>query len=522
MKPLKFAILTFLLVSMSCKTDLTELNENPNEPCSTNINYLFRYSLKQGVGNYNTDVNLEQWGIMTWMMYLAPRGGVEAGKEYVIPSGKDGFWTEQYADALLNTQEIINLTKDKEDLKNQNAVARIWKVFLIHRLTDLWGDIPYSEALKGYSDLAYAPKFDSQESIYKTMLSELKTCASSIDNTKSFFDTSSDLIYKGNTDGWIRFANSLRLRIATRIKLALPQLYSSEISELSSAELINSNSQSAIFPFNSEKKNPIYEAYISNQAIIQNNPSAYLADLLNNTNDPRISIILSKSPISTVLPWYPAYKGIPNLANPNDAIWTGYNSDGKWGDISRIGSWYLRNETPGVLLSYAEVCWLKAEAALEGTFSGNAQQLFDEGIRAHIKFFEDFGDSTHHIAENDINTYIASQSPVTLEKIITQKWISFVFENGIEAWSEYRRTGFPVLKKYDGTDINNQLFPMRLIYPNSESTLNKQNYLNAISQQGADNEFTKIWWVKNNGNKSAYGSILNKSSLPLEYRYTIY
>ena len=517
MKIIKYGLIFLVVISQSCKKDLTELNTNPNEPNTTDINYLFRYSLKQGVANYNTDINLEQWGIMTWMMYLAPRGGVEPGKEYVIPSGKDGFWSEQYADALLNAQEIINLTEDDESLGNQNAAARIWKVFLFHRLTDLWGNIPYSEALKGYSGLIYTPKFDTQEDIYYAMLSELKLCAQKLDNSKKFFESSSDLLYKGNVSEWIKFANSLRLRLAIRIKLASPQRYISEINSLSNAPLISSNFESAIFPFNAEKKNPIYEADFTGQAIVQNNPSAFLVDLLANNNDPRISIILDKSPLSSILPWYAEYKGVPNLVNTNDAVWSGYNSDGKWGDISRIGNWFLRPETPGVLISYAEVCLLKAEAALDGSFSGSPQQFFEDGIRAQSEFYEDFGGANYHIDENDINTYIASQSAVTIEKIITQKWICFAFENGMEAWAEYRRTGFPTLKKYNGDNINNQIFPVRLIYPNSESTLNKTNYLEAISNQGADKEYTKIWWMSNGSAKNVISA--NRFSIPLEYAY---
>ncbi|NVO04076.1 MAG: SusD/RagB family nutrient-binding outer membrane lipoprotein [Bacteroidetes bacterium] len=489
-----FMTIVFSMVFItSCKKSLSELNINPNETITTNPEYLFRYSLKQGICSYNSDVNLKQWGLMNWMMYFATRGGVEPGKEYVVPTGKDAFWQEQYADALCNINEVILMTNDIPEDKNKNAAARIWRVWLFHRITDLWGEIPYSDALKGLSELNYTPKYDTQNSIYLSLIDELSNAENTMDSNFSFFDPSADLVCKGNISTWKKFANSLRLRLATRIKYRLPTIYSEQIANLQGKSLINSNSESILFPFNSEKKNPVYEASFTGQAIIQNNPSKFFVDMLVNTNDPRTKIFLEKSPMS-VLPWIPKYKGVPNLVLTTDPLWSSYNLDGNWGDISRIGNWFLRNETPGVIISYSEVCFLKAEAALDGLWTGNAQSLYEDGITANIQFYDVPGDTTWYVSNTEINTYLQSIPAVNLEQIITQKWISFGFENGYEAYAEYRRTGFPKFKKQDGSFISESAIPKRMIYPNFEKTLNNQNYLEAIGRQGADNEFTKIWW----------------------------
>lgn len=490
-------IALFFIGLSSCKKDLSELNVNPNEPVSTDPNYLFRYAQKQGISSYNSNVNLEQWGLMNWMMYFASRGGVEPGKEYVVPTGKDAFWTEQYADALNNTNEVLLITAKDGSQSNMYAAAQIWRVWLFHRLTDLWGDIPYSEALQGLTNLNYAPKYDLQSDIYLSMLNDLKSAEANLTAGKTFFDPSADIVGKGDINCWKRFANSLRLRLAVRIKNKLPSRYASEMADLATKNLISSNAESIVFTYNSEKKNPIFEANVTGQAIIQNNPSKFLVDVLVNTNDPRKKLLLEKCPMS-ILPWIPPYKGVPNLAYYNDAIWSTYNSDNNWGDISRLGKWFLRNQTPGVIISYSEVCLLKAEATLDGNWSGTAQQHFEDGIKANIHFFEDFKYSdtaSYLISDAEINTYISALPTIDLEQIITQKWISFAFSNGYEAYCDYRRTGFPKLKKHDGTYVNFNSVPKRMIYPNFETTLNRTNYLEAIARQGTDNEFTKIWWM---------------------------
>lgn len=220
-----------------------------------------------------------------------------------------------------------------------------------------------------------------------------------------------------------------------------------------------------------------------------------MVDLLVNSSDPRTPIFLEKAPLS-FLPIYDDYKGVPNLVLANDPLWDNYNPDGEWGDISRIGNWFLRNETPGVIMSYSELCFLKAEAALNGLWEGSASDFVDEGIRSNMQFYVEYGDSSDTISEAAMNEYIASLGEINLEQIISQKWITFIFENAYEAYSEYRRTGFPVLHNFEGDLIDQDIFPKRMIYPYSEFTLNRDNYNEAVSQQGQDNEFTLVWWNK--------------------------
>lgn len=489
-----FGILLLVVMgNPGCRKSLSELNENPNETLSTDPDFLFRYALIRGISSYNSDVNLHQWGLMTWMMYFAPRGGVEAGKEYIVPTGKDAFWTEQYADALGNLNELILLTADNPALSNHNAAARIWRVWLFHRLTDLWGEIPYSDALQGMTDLNYTPFYDTQETIYRSMLSELQSAAAQLDANASFFGSSVDLLCRGDVMAWRKFANSLRLRLATRIRDRLPAEYAAQMLDLSSQPLISSNAENILFPYSYEKKNPVYEAMFTGQAVIQNNPSKFLVDLLVSSNDPRLPILLQKAPMS-ILPWIPPYNGVPNLLTTSDPAWSNYNLDDNWGDISRIGKWFLRDETPGILISYPEVCFLQAEAALNGAWAGSAQTFYEEGTAAAIRLYDVPGDTSYYVPESEIQTYINSLPAADLQQIITQKWILFAYDNAYEAWAEYRRTSYPRFTRYDGSFLGNNDIPARLTYPNAENTLNNEHYNEAVGRQGADHAYTKVWW----------------------------
>lgn len=486
------SLLLVVFVTVSCeKLDL--LNENPNEPEYINPDYLFTYSVLSGIGGYNNDVGLNQRGIMRWMMYFAVRGGVESDKVYESPSGRSGFWQENYADALNNTQEIINLTKDDDLLINKNSIARIWKVYLFHRVTDMWGSIPYTEALQGYTELNKMPKYDTQKDIYLSFFSELEDAISKFDHSKESFDNA-DILFNGDIDSWIRFANSLRLKLAIRIKNVEPGLYSSELAKLQSVDFINSNSNAAIFMHNTEKKTAIYEAYLRNESTEQNNPSKFLVDMLVSNNDPRVIMYFEKSPDSN-LPWVPDYQGIPNLVAPNSDIWENYSNN--WSDISSIGNWFLRADVPNPILSYSEVCFLKAEASLDGYF-GNTLDLLKEGVRANMDYLNFYAPADEDLMEiGDIDMYINNIAEANLENIINEKWKSFAFQNAYEAWTDYRRTSYPTLKDYDNNPIPLNELPVRLQYPTSEINLNGENYSQAIAEQGPDDQTTKIWWDVN-------------------------
>lgn len=482
----------FLFIPTGCRKSMDELNINPNAPENGNPDYLFTYAVVKGMNSYITNANVHYWLLMNWNMYFATLGGVDAGKEYDSNDGKDALWSETYTQALMNVREVQRLTRDNPYLANKYAIAKIWEVYLFSRLTDLFGDVPYLQALQGGTSLNFSPAYDRQEQIYIGMLADLKTSAQQLDPSLALFPGNSDPIYKGNVQKWEQFANSLRLRLAMRLSEADGVRAQAEIADLqnSAASFISSNADNANFPYGGEIRNPLYDLIQSGQSGGKTYPSKFLIDLLKTNNDPRLAVFAQYTTESLII-GIPDYEGVPNLVASGSSIWSNYNSDAS--DVSKIGTWFLRQDAPGVLMSAAEVSLLKAEAAIRGwAWAGSEQLLYEEGVRNNLNSYTGSG-----ITPSQINTYIASLPPVSVKQIITQKWISFAFQNAYEAYADFRRTEFPMYKDYYNNAINLNEFPNRLSYPASEANLNQANYNTAIVNQGADIPETKVWWDKN-------------------------
>lgn len=507
-KLLQLSFIALIAINMtSCFSDITDLNEDPNQSQEANPDLLFKYAVKRGMGNYITNSHLEYNGIQQWMMYMAVRGGVEEGNEYVQPSTAESFWNENYIDAMNNAQKVIDFVESDNNLSNKKAAALVWKTFIISRITDLWGAVPYSQALQGNPELEFTPAYDSQKAIYERMFTDLESALQLFDPAKAFYSNENDLIYNGNIDNWIRLANSLRLRFAVRIHHIYPELASTAFEDMSNYPLIESNSENATFLYNTVFNKPLYEAgnirYEEGSAYI--NPSKFLVDLLVNSNDPRKRFLFEKAQLSEIFPFLDEYRGVPNLLSYSSEEWENYNLDaqlgdpnGEWGDVSRIGNWFMNNDRPFPIFTASETAFLKAEAALQNLWPGNAQDLFEEGVTNHMDYINEYAFENETITQIELGNYLNQFSNVNLEDIITQKYILFAFENVFEAYNDYRRTGFPVLLDFYETPINLNNFPQRLVYPFTEFTYNRDNYMNAIVLQGPDELTTRFWWNTSN------------------------
>jgi len=358
------SIFTLLTLLSGCKKDISSLNINPNDSLEPNPELIFKHAVKRGMSNYITATNLEYNGISSWVMYLANRGGINPSVPYSSPPGGDAFWNESFIDAMSNSQVIIDF-EGEEDYTNLKAAALIWKTFIAHRVTDLWGAIPYSEALQGNPELTFAPAYDSQLEVYERMLSDLAIANESIDESLDFISSESDLLFKGNLDLWKRFANSLRFRLAMRVSNKDQSMAEEVLNELAIDDLFLSNQASAEFQFNSVFNNPVNEAgnirFFEGEQYI--NPSKFLVDKLLDTSDPRLRFMIEEASLYDTFDFLDQYKGVPNLLSFNSSEWDNYNLDetlgdplGEWGDVSRMGEFFLNNERPKPLLSYSEIC----------------------------------------------------------------------------------------------------------------------------------------------------------------------
>ncbi|HAN00139.1 MAG TPA: hypothetical protein DCQ26_16185 [Marinilabiliales bacterium] len=492
-----YIIIIFGILVSSCTSNFEEINENPNYPATTDAAYLFNYVTKEGAGEYGIITSYNYTYIQSWIMQTSAVWGNSTMPPYTLFDQYriNLLWEYYYSDLLLNCTALELLTSENPEDVNKYQVARIWKVFNFHKVTDLWGDVPYSKAWKAltdYSAEALKPAYDTQEDIYTTMLAILDEAAKGIDLSKPFY--SNDMIFDGDLDKWIKFANSLRLRLA--IRSGNEAVVSGIIIQ---NNLISTNEESAMFSYITSQEwwNPYYDLWIDSK---ESTPkiSELLKLQLESTGDPRLPIYARPIELDNT-----TIKGVPNLMDANkkenQALGMGVTS------TSYIGAYFTENATLSKpLLTYAEVCFSRAEAAFRGWTADNAQTWYENGVRASM--------SSYGITEATISTFLAGGGLFnnTLEQIMVQKWIS-LYLNGWEAYAEYRRTGYPQLKKYDlvldgikikeidWVDVPREYVPGRLPYPDKELKLNEENYLKAVEQIGGDSYYQQVWWGKKFG-----------------------
>ena len=484
----KYFVLGLVAVSaVSCDKGFEELNVNPNAPTIANPDQLFTEALIINAGQFNTAVNTEQWSLQVWTQMMADINGINVGSGYNYDGGwNDQLWAEWYTRVLSPCSQIIRLTEDDPFLVNKTAIARILRAYAFQRITDLWGDVPYTDALLGFNpdgSPIRAPRYDSQQTVYMGLLAELKEAVAAIDPTKdSFFGA--DVLYSGDFDAWIKFGNSIRLRMAMRLSEVDPATAQQHVSELLADEstLISSVSEGAHFEFNAEERNPFFELFNSGQGL--RNPSHFLIEFLRENNDPRLPIYAQETPSSQVAGTEP-FVGVPNQLTLIELNSLGINTF----NSSLVGDHFLNITIRGTSMSYAEVCFLKAEAALRGWGgSMSAGDYYNAGVTASMEWVNTPNDS--------ITSFLAGAGAFdgTLENIIEQKWLDCVYTNAYEGFAEWRRTGFPILTDENDNPINTSAVPKRLPYPPSEWVTNGTNVA-AVGLSNNDKS-TPVWWDK--------------------------
>ncbi len=390
-----------------------------------------------------------------------------------------------YTGPLYNLQTIINYNSEGNSAvigngskDNQIAVARILKVFLFMNLTDRYGDIPYSEALKG--SVAFSPVYDKQADIYTAMFKELTESVAQIEESEA--KVVGDVMLNGDMAAWKRFANTLRMVMGLRLSKADAAKGKSEYLAGLAAGAITSNAQNIVYKFLTGDPNN-YNPWYNNYSVSNRNDYAIsktLTDYMAPKNDPRLNVYAEVLAGNVV-------KGLPYGRNVAVNLPAAY---------SRIGIYFRDRGSPVVLFSYAQVLFMKAEAAKLGWIAGGDAEAATNYLAAIKASWEQFG--VFNLAA--YNAYIANvdvqYDPVNaIKKIITEKWVHAYLNHSWEAWSDWRRTGFPVLTPAaDAVDARG--IPMRLGYPTTESSLNGANYNTAVARQGTDDNYTKVWWAK--------------------------
>jgi hypothetical protein len=444
-----------LAVAVSACSDITSINKNPNGPTDVAPPAILS-GVIQGTVNGVDGVNSRNVrGAGLFVQYYSEIQYRDEDR-YILRE-VDGGWNFYYG-ALEDVQRMINKGTD-QGVPNWDAVGRIMKSYIYSVMTDAMGDIPYTEALKG--DSVLHPKYDSQQSIYTALFADLKTASDEIKPAGIGF-SSGDVMYGGDMSEWKKFANSLRLRLAMHLTNVDAATAQSEAAAAVAAGVFDSNGDNAqlMYLASPPNQNPIYNNAKSRDDY---GMSKTYVDSLLSWNDPRLPVFAQPNDSG-------AYQGLTNglLGGP------------PLSEISRIGAlWRETPDAPMALLTYSEVLFLEAEAAERGWITGNADSLYAAAIRASM---EQYG-----IATADIDTYLAQArvqyagGPAGLDQIAYQKWVS-LFMQGMEGWTEWRRTGVPQL--VPGPDATLSAPPQRLPYATNEASLNKTNLEAAVAAQG--------------------------------------
>jgi hypothetical protein len=490
-------ILIVVVSLVSCDERWAEMNTDPNRISEMPDEYLFtnavRQTLKTQYDRFEVDFGGQYahiWVSNNWVR--------EADKylDYLAQGDiAERVFDGMYNGPIRNINEVLVLTGKGGNFENpvRNAQATIIAVANFAKLVDLFGDVPYFEGGMGKYDIL-KPKYDKQSDIYADMIAKLKESFDVLKSgdVKKAYPAGEDPLFDGRVDYWVRFANSLRLRIAMRAKNADAAKYNAVISECLAQPLIETNLQNAKLTCwdseNGELYNPWNNYYtdISNGTYILNFGEKFI-NTLKETNDPRLPFFASKNKKGE-------YIGMPNGLN-----------DGYYAAWSRPNSAYptaefFAKDQPMYFMTAAEIWFLRSEAVLEGLGTGDANEMYQIGIK---RAMEQWG-----IKATDIQNYIADEQEATLfgdknnkiRQIATQIWISFV-PNAFESWSTIRRTGYPLLPVRDGVvlskGVTNGVMPSRIKYPYTvEKGVNGENLEQAITNMGGDKIDIKLWWNK--------------------------
>lgn len=487
--------------------DFGDLNENPTTATNVEADLLVSRSIAYGTLRYDVYQRSQHLFGNLYAQYFAnfapsfPTGRYESVPPY--DDWATSLWNATYAafgggsnvgenvsNAGVNAEIAIRQTQDDPQMTNITAQARIWKVFLLHRVTDAWGDVPYSQAFGGLEGNT-TPTYDRQEDIYQNMLSTLETAVQNLDpgiTDARFRLGSADLLFDDDLTKWRRFGNSLRLRLAMRVSEAAPTLAEQHVNDvLTNGEVMQDVDDSAQRPTTAGgdfvTQNPL--SVITN--FDDDRISATLVDTLKALDDPRLPVYADT--IAGAFADTVNFRGLPN------GLSAGTLSGLQGFRYSKLGDPLRAPDAPVPVLLYPEVKFLEAEAALRGWGPGSAEQHYREGVTAALALYgiTDPQTQQNYLQQPEVAWNAGGSDAAKLEQIITQKWLA-TFSQGFQAWAEYRRTGYPDLRPIPQPGETGGAVPSRLLYPSIEQTTNTQN-VNAASQRiGGNSLTTDVWW----------------------------
>jgi hypothetical protein len=489
----KYIIGAGVIILASCKVG-GDVNVSPNNSPNVQTGYMLSSALQflGGINGAGATTNINSFCGELYSQYMAE---TQYNSESLF-SLKQYDYATYYNGPLLDLKTIIAVNTDpvKKALSsttkfgsnnNQIASARILTAFIYLTITDRWGDIPYTQALSGTSNVT--PAFDAQKDIYTALMKELDEAQKQFDNGAAL---TGDILFSGDNTKWKHWANSLHAIMALRLSKVDPTTGKTEFAKAVTGGLMSSNDDNASYAYlaATTNENPYYTNYRNGRYDYA--VSALLVNTLSDLKDPRLPVYASPTSSST-------FAGLPYGAQ-GDFLKTFHIGTRKVpGNISQIGLAVSNQSSPTVWTSYAQVLFTQAEAAHLGWISGGdgaAADFYNQGVTASL--------TQNGVSSTDASAYLNQASvkfsaSTALNQILLQKWIAGFLGDGWESWAEYRRTGLPkLLDPVPGSLSPGQNVPRRQQYPQTEANQNKANYSAVIARQGADVMNTRMYWDK--------------------------
>jgi hypothetical protein len=496
------ALLLSLFTLGSCDKGFDELNINPIAATTLDRVFILNNAIV-GASFNNSTLNYDV-GIVQQM--VSPNSGVLTGANFnqLNNGNAEGIWIQYYRNVIRNTVDVIENTRNVPARANLYNMARIWQAFAFLVVTDTYGDVPYTQAGRGFLEGTTFPVYDTQETIYAGIIRELTEASAALSPTATI--EVSDVMYGGDVARWRRLGYSLLLRAGMRL---------SEVNAQRAQQVVQAAVQGGVFQSNADNAVIRHTAnYVSTIGNILNATEAanyYMTDVfvnaLRGTNDPRLAAIAVRyvgaasgagqtaaaanrtAGVQIGMPL-----GFDNVSIGPVAAAAGLASFYDYSQVDRTRM--VKVTAPCFIVTHAQTQLLLAEAAQRGWTTGSAASFYAEGARAHMAQMADY-DAASAIAPAAAEAWLTANpynAATGLAQINTQYWIAS-FLNGPEAWANFRRSGFPVLRRnpFPSQQIQGN-FINRMPYPIAEVAVNLTNLQAAVQRQGPDNLDTRVWW----------------------------
>lgn len=527
---MQLLLLSVMLLGMAaCTGDFEDINRNPNEVTDDQLqanNYKVGTNIKtlQGLVVPTEEHRFQFVESIVGCPYAGYNGKTvdtwQATFENYNPSAD---WRKvPFVDMISDTYPAYRAIVNGTDDAVAQALAKLFRIAIMHRVTDSYGPIPYTQIMENKTE-SLEVAYDTQEQVYTQMFAELdEVIAAFKDNLTLPSDAFSryDAVYYGNVSQWLKFANSLKLRMAMRLSYVDEATAKSKAAEAIAEGVIESNADNASMHTTDNRTTLIYNDWGDHRI------GADIINYMNGYNDPRREKMFTTVKLVEDGQEVQGYAGIR----------IGINVTSKSTAISSYSNMLVTSTDPYLWMNAAEVTFLRAEYELRWGSAETAKSLYEQAI--HLSFEERgasgadtyVADATSQPAayKDPLNQHSVGtpQSTITiawetgtgedvkernLERIITQKWIA-IFPLGTEAWTEHRRTGYPrllpVVVNNSGGAVDSEKGARRLPYPVEEYTENPVNLQDAVSKLNSeafegsgDNMGTRVWWDRRNLNE---------------------